>query len=99
MKTTHASLGRLAAVARRRPARVVFLLLVIGCKDSAGPPTSTVAKGAVQVTVTTTGTDLPTGYSVGVDSGTPSAVGANSIQRPHVVARWREDRVRWRQRR
>ena len=53
------------------------LLTLAACSDSTAPPRGA-TQGAVHVTATTTGTDLPSGgYSVSVDSGAGQAVGAN----------------------
>src|SRR3989441_7422782 len=53
------------------------LLTLASCSDST-EPTAGATQGAVRVTATTTGTDLPSGgYNVSVDSGAGQAVAAN----------------------
>jgi hypothetical protein len=68
--------GRLL-LAARRPLLAASLLTLAACSDSTAPPPGT-TQGAVRVTATTTGTDVPSAaYNVSVDSGAGQVLAAN----------------------
>src|SRR5260370_10402963 len=64
------------------------LLALAACSDSTAP-TRGATQGAVRVSATTTGTDLPSrGYNVSVDSGAGQAVAAHrAVTIPGLSAR------------
>ena len=66
-------------IRRARPLLVVLTAIAPACNDAASPTPESVpdSTGVIRATITTVGVDLPTGYSVVVDSRTAQSVSAN----------------------